>query len=89
MVGETQTDEEETEPKTVADISYADYYFSGEELAAMGESKIGSELSEQALKVAGNMNCEGYCYRGVKRMFRRTNLGEMYGRSAYMARHVH
>lgn len=42
MVGETQTDEEETEPKTVADISYADYYFSGEELAAMGESKIGS-----------------------------------------------
>lgn len=86
MVGETQTDEEETEPKTVADISYADYYFSGEELAAMGESKIGSELSEQALKVAGNMNCEGYCYRGVKRMFRRTNLGEMYGRSAYMAR---
>ncbi len=86
MYNENASDEEAAEPKTVADISYADYYFSGEELAAMGESKIGAELTENAVKVARNMNCEGYCYRGVKRMFRRTNLGNMEGRSAYMAK---
>ena len=78
--------EEEEKPATIADISYADYYFSGDELAAMGESKIGEELTKQAAKVALNMNCEGYCYRGVKRMFNRINLGVMEGRSAYMAK---
>ena len=86
MYNENANEEEEVEPKTVADISYADYYFSGEDLAAMGESKIGTELTENAVKVARNMNCEGYCYRGVKRMFRRSNLGNMEGRSAYMAK---
>ena len=86
MYNDSIEDAEETAPKTIADISYADYYFSGEELAAMGESKIGAELTENAVKVARNMNCEGYCYRGVKRMFRRSNLGNMEGRSAYMAK---
>ena len=71
---------------TVADMSYKDYYFSKEDLQALQVSEQGASLAEHAQKVVRNMNYPGYCYRGVKRMFNRANLGAMHGGSAYMAK---
>ncbi len=73
-------------PKTIADISFKEYFFTKEDLQALQVSEQGAELALHARKVVRNMNYPGYCYRGVKRMFNRANLGEMHGGSAYMAK---
>lgn len=72
--------------KTIADITFKDYRFTKEDLQALEVSEQGAELALHARKVVRNMNYSGYCYRGVKRMFNLANLGEMHGRSAYMAK---
>lgn len=71
---------------TLADLSYTDIEFTAEDLAAMVPSPTAIKLAENAEDVAARMNCEGYCFRGAKKAFRETGLGEMYGRSAYMAK---
>lgn len=78
--------QQEITPKTVADITFNDYKFTKEDLQSLEVSEQGAELALHARKVARNMNYPGYCYRGVKRMFNLANLGEMHGRSAYMAK---
>lgn len=71
---------------TLADLPYTDIEFSAEDLAAMVPGETALKLAENAEDVAARMNCEGYCFRGAKKAFRETGLGEMYGRSAYMAK---
>lgn len=73
-------------PKTIADLTFKGYKFTKEDLQALEVSEQGAELALHARKVVRNMNYPGYCYRGVKRMFNLANLGEMHGRSAYMAK---
>ena len=76
----------ETKKYTIADLKYKSYKFSREDIQALQVSEQGAELAEHAKKVVRGMNYAGYCYRGVKRMFNRANLGEMHGGSAYMAK---
>lgn len=71
---------------TLADLCYTDYKFTAEDLEAMLPSETARKLAEKAQEIAQKMNCENYCFRGVKRAFRSAGLGEMYGRSAYMAK---
>jgi len=71
---------------TLADLPYQEIEFSAEDLAAIVPSETALKLAEDAEKVAAQMDCEGYCFRGAKKAFRQAGLGEMYGRSAYMAK---
>lgn len=53
---------------TLADLSYTDIEFTAEDLAAMVPSPTAIKLAENAEDVAARMNCEGYCFRGAKKL---------------------
>lgn len=79
--------EKDLTPKTIADMTLKEYRFTKEDLQALEVSEQGAQLALRAREVSNsNVNYDGYCYRGVKRMFNLAHLGKMDGRSAYMAK---
>ena len=76
----------ESKKLTLAELSAMGYTFSQEDLAAMTPSETAQNLANAAEDVAQNMNCGGLCYKGVKKAFNKTGMGQMYGGSAYMAK---
>ena len=76
----------ESKKLTLAELSAMGYTFSQEDLAAMTPSETAQNLANAAEDVAQNMNCGGLCYKGVKKAFNETGMGQMYGGSAYMAK---
>ena len=71
---------------TLADLEGIGYTLTSDDLKAMKPSSNAQALADAAEKVAQNMNCGGLCFRGVKRAFNQTGMGQMSGGSAYMAK---
>ena len=76
----------ESQKLTLTELSEMGYRFTQEDLEAMTPSETAQNLADTAEDVAQNMNCGGLCYKGVKKAFNETGMGQMYGGSAYMAK---